>query len=108
MVGEIRLYDVSIPARGMGPETNNEAIYLDLGPGHRPLIALHGEALRFGAPDGPSRPWHDAGSETDLLLSLYGEKRRGADQVDQISVFTKLRGPRALDKADAGSRHIRR
>jgi hypothetical protein len=39
-VVEVLFWDVSIPARGTMHKLRGEALYLDLGPGARPLIAL--------------------------------------------------------------------
>jgi hypothetical protein len=39
-VVELRYFEVSIPARGEMHDTRGQALYLNLGPGRRPLIAL--------------------------------------------------------------------
>ena len=39
-VVELSAVEVSIPARGLGFKMTGQALYLDLGPGRRPLIAL--------------------------------------------------------------------
>ncbi len=39
-VVEINAFDVTMPARGIGHKTTGQALYVDLGTGRRPLIAL--------------------------------------------------------------------
>ena len=39
-VVEIDAFDVIIPARGIGHKPAGQALYVDLGPGRRPLVAL--------------------------------------------------------------------
>ena len=39
-VVEVAFWNVSVPARGTAHQLRGEALYLDLGPGARPLIAL--------------------------------------------------------------------
>jgi hypothetical protein len=63
-VGEVAHWEVFVPERGVAHKLRGEALYLDLGPGKRPLVALlsklhpHGELAawtRSGGPD--SRFW---------------------------------------------------
>jgi hypothetical protein len=69
-------WPVRIPARGAMSKVEGEAIYLDLGAGRRPLIAL--VTCGLGPPDGRTPPektyWSGgAGPMDDYLLELYGE-----------------------------------
>jgi hypothetical protein len=60
-VVEVLFWDVSIPARGTMHKLNGEALYLDLGAGKKPLIALltsqlhpkYGKDLRWSRDAGP-------------------------------------------------------
>ena len=62
---------VSIPASGIMHKLNGEALYLDLGAGRRPLIALLTSQLhpKYGKDVRWSR---DAGPAINLLTELYG------------------------------------
>jgi 1,6-anhydro-N-acetylmuramate kinase len=70
-VAEVTFFTVSVPARGIMHELRGQALYLDLGPGARPLIALltsqlhskYGKDLRWSRDGGPSH---------NLLSELYG------------------------------------
>jgi hypothetical protein len=69
-------WSVGLPARGAMSKVEGEALYLDLGPGRRSLIALMTCAL--GPPDGRPPPKKDywsggAGPMTDYMLEIYGE-----------------------------------
>jgi hypothetical protein len=70
-VVELQFFDVSIPARGTMSKLSGEAIYLDLGPGRRPLIALL--TSRLHRKYGKDQRWVPDGGPTENLLSrLYG------------------------------------
>jgi hypothetical protein len=45
-VVEVNYFEVSIPARGVAHKISGQGIYIDLGPGRRPLIALLTSARR--------------------------------------------------------------
>ena len=51
-VVEVSFYEVSVPARGTMHKLHGEALYLDLGSGARPLIALLTSRLhpKYGTP----------------------------------------------------------
>jgi hypothetical protein len=95
-VGEVAHWEVFVPERGVAHKLRGEALYLDLGPGKRPLIALlsklhpHGELAawtRSGGPD--SRFW----------LRLYGEAP-SLDFLDDVARIARLRGPRRIAPDD--------
>ncbi len=70
-VGEVLFWDVSIPERGTMHKLRGEALYLDLGAGARPLIALLTSQLN--PKYGPELRWsRDAGPHNNLLTQLYG------------------------------------
>jgi hypothetical protein len=70
-VAEVTFWAVSIPASGIMHKLNGEALYLDLGGGRRPLIALLTSQLhpKYGKDVRWSR---DAGPAINLLTELYG------------------------------------
>jgi hypothetical protein len=70
-VVELVFYEVSIPARGIMHKLRGEALYLDLGPGAKPLIALLTSQLH--PKYGKEQRWtRDAGPDDNLLYGLYG------------------------------------
>jgi hypothetical protein len=70
-VAEMQYFEFSIPERGTSYKLNGEAIYLDLGPGRRPLIALLTSGLHRKY--GKDQSWVADGGPTEQLLSqLYG------------------------------------
>jgi hypothetical protein len=73
-VVEMKFHAVSMPERGIQTDTTGEALYLDLGPGNRPLIALIGKAF-----ENPSsrrrRHWTISGPDPYFLLRLYGDEQ---------------------------------
>jgi hypothetical protein len=93
-VGEIVFWDVSIPARGTMHKLRGEALYLDLGPGARPLIALLTHRLHRISDD-VIRWSSEAGPGTRLLMQLYGEKP-SEDFVNDLPRVAAKRGPRKL------------
>jgi hypothetical protein len=97
-VVEVLFYDVSIPARGTMHKLRGEALYLDLGPGARPLIALltsqlhpkYGKELRWSG---------DAGPSDNLLSQLYGLELSDVI-LNYVSTIARMRGPRAITPND--------
>jgi hypothetical protein len=90
-------WNVWIPARGITQRLRGEALYLDLGPGARPLIALLTSSLR----DKHSvdyRWTRDAGPNDDLLAQLYGPP--SADFMGNVARLSRMRGPRRITPAD--------
>jgi hypothetical protein len=93
-VVEVLFWDVSIPDRGTMHRLRGQALYLDLGPGARPLIALltshlhpkYGKAIRWSRDGGPS---------LRLMSRLYGIPPSG--DVPQIA---RLRGVRQITPDD--------
>lgn len=92
-VVEVLFYEVSIPARGIMHKLHGEALYLDLGPDARPLIALltsqlhqkYGKELRWT---------RDAGPDDNLLSQLYGPP--SANLLDDVSRLARMRGPHRI------------
>lgn len=93
-VTEWAFWQVSIPARGTPHRLRGEALYLDLGPGKKPLIALLTSHLH-AKPGGVVWDW--PGDE--LLSRLYGPLW-GDDFLGGISRLTGMRGPRSIGPAD--------
>lgn len=97
-VVEVKFFDVSIPARGTMHELNGEALYLDLGPGTRPLIALLTSKLRQR--HGKEARWsRDGGPNNTLLTEMYGVPSSGS-LLDYVSQIARMRGPRRITPSD--------
>lgn len=109
-VSQISFFDVSISARGVMHRVLGEALYLDLGPNARPLIALMTNTLygpytketerlnRMGA------RWSDeTGPNHYLLLRLYGmSPSPGRDTDFRVDVrrLASMRGARPIAASD--------
>jgi hypothetical protein len=97
-VVEAVFFDVSIPERGTMHKLRGEALYLDLGPGARPLIALLTKQLH--PKYGKDLRWtRDAGPEIKWLSRLYG-LTPSEDYVDDLPRIAQARGSRRIDPAD--------
>jgi hypothetical protein len=94
-VTEWMFWAVSIPARGTPHKVRGEALYLDLGPGSRPLIALMTSHLHEKEHIGVVWDWPD----DSLLSRLYGGPWRD-DFMEGISRLAKMYGPRRIAPAD--------
>jgi hypothetical protein len=93
-VVEVSHRSVSIPASGTMTRARGEALYLDLGPGRRPLIALlSGPRDRRG--DGTLH-WGEM-SPFEVLARLYGEpfKDYGTNNAN-ILKLVRYRGPKPV------------
>lgn len=93
-VGEVVFWNVSIPARGTMHKLRGNALYLDLGPGARPLVALLTHRRHVGRDD-VVRWSIEAGPDPRLLMQLYGEKPSD-DYMDDVPRIAAKRGPRKL------------
>lgn len=97
-VGEVTYQKVSIPARGVTFKLIGEALYLDLGPGARPLIALLGSHLHQKDENVPH--WvRDAGPGVGLMRHIYG-LTPSPDYIDDIPRIAQMRGSRQISSAD--------
>ena len=93
-VVEVTFWAVSIPASGIMHKLNGEALYLDLGAGRRPLIALltsqlhpkYGKDVRWSRDTGPD------------LSRLYPPPVPGV--MDEVSRVARMRGPRKITAND--------
>ena len=103
-VVEVLFYDVSFPERGTMHKLRGEALYLDLGPGARPLIALltsHRQPKNTkNYADFTKRiRWSlDAGPGDNILAELYGP--RSADFMDNIARIGHTRGVHGITPGD--------
>jgi hypothetical protein len=99
-VVEMLFSDVSIPENGTMRKLRGEALYLDLGPGARPLIALLTSQLhpKYWKNERWSR---DGGPNLDFFLRLYGEPPvANANVLAGVSRLAHMRGPRTITPAD--------
>lgn len=96
-VVEVMFWNVSIPAKGTMHKLRGEALYLDLGPGARPLVALLTSQLH--PKDGKERRWtRDAGPHDNLLSQLYGPPL--PDLMEDASRLARVRGQRVITPGD--------
>jgi hypothetical protein len=93
-VTEWDFWEVSFPERGIPHRLRGEALYLDLGPGARPLIALLTSHLHEKPHHGVIWDW----SGGDLLFRLYG--LRSTNFMDDVARLARMRGPRKITPAD--------
>jgi hypothetical protein len=97
-VVEVAFWNVSFPERGTPHKLHGEALYLDRGPGARPLIALLTSQLH-PRPE-RDRSWtRDAGPDENLIARIYGEKLQN-DLLDYARRVSRMRGPRQITPAD--------
>jgi hypothetical protein len=99
-VVELLFFDVSIPARGTMHKLSGEALYLDLGPGRRPLIALLTSQLhpKFGKDQSWSR---DGGPTDNLLLRLYGVTvPASTSALGYVATIARMRGAHEITAND--------
>jgi hypothetical protein len=96
-VVEVTFHDVSFPAKGTMHKLNGEALYLDLGPGIRPLIAL----LTNGLPrkyDGGIGWSAEAGPDTRLMLKP--RQAPSQDFMDDVPRIARMRVPHKIVPVD--------
>lgn len=96
--GEVMFWSVSIPARGTMHKLRGEALYLDLGPSVRPLIALLTHRLHR-RPNGVVGWTPESGPGVALLMQLYGEKP-SQDFMDDLPRLAGKRGALKLSPDD--------
>ncbi len=111
-VVEVVFREVSIPERGITQKLRGEALYLDLGPGRRPLIALltsylhpkrsedYGNQVAF---QNSIRWTRDAGPGDKILSELYGPPSAAtlsADFMHNVRRIAHLRGPHRITPKD--------
>lgn len=108
-VAEVQFYDVSFPERGTKHKLWGEALYLDLGPGARPLIALLTSRLasQLRPKDSKDRSWQlgkagwslEAGPGITQMSRIYG-LALSKDFMDDVPRIARMRGPHAITPAD--------
>jgi hypothetical protein len=103
-VVEALFYEVSFPERGTMHKLRGEALYLDLGPDLRPLIALltshrqPKDAKNYADFTKGIRWSLDAGPSDNILAELYGP--RSADFMDNIARVGHTRGVHGITPND--------
>lgn len=109
-VSQISLFDTSTPSRGVVRRVVGEALYLDLGPNTRPLVALVTNSLlppqdkELSQVDGTGLRWSaETGPNFNLLLRLYDlspSPRGDADFLADAARLTAMRGAHAIALSD--------
>jgi hypothetical protein len=97
-VVEATFWAASIPARGVMHKLRGEALYLDLGSGRRPLIALLTSKLHRKYAN-ELRWTSDAGPDDSLLARLYGEALQG-DILGYVARLARMRGTHQIAPDD--------
>jgi hypothetical protein len=98
-VVEVQYREAGMPIFGVVRRLNGEALYLDLGPGKRPLVVLLTKQLDTGSTT--ELHWtHDMGPMPNFLLGLYGTKLSHDTNTEIVSTLDSLRGLRAITAAD--------
>jgi hypothetical protein len=98
-VTEWAFWEVSIPARGTMHRLRGQALYLDLGPGERPLIALLTSHLHEKKNIGVVWDWSGVG----LLSKSYGLEtslKNGDSLLDWVVRLSHMRGSTKITPAD--------
>jgi len=104
-VVEVLFWDVWFPERGTMGKIRGQALYLDLDPGARPLIALL--TRRIHPPDRPvavvgdkDERWiRDGGPSIRLMCRLYGIAP-STDYRDDVPRIARQRGPHSITPND--------
>jgi hypothetical protein len=114
-VVELVFFDVSIPARGIMHELRGQALYLDLGPGARPLIALltsqlhpkYGKDVRWSRDGGPTLKILSNGPLSDDFMEnvsriahLRGAHRITPDDLPDLVTFADSDDPATVIEVD--------
>ena len=99
-VVEVLFYSVSFPERGIMHKLRGEALYLDLGPGASPLIALLTSKLH--PRDAKEQRWTlDAGPDDNLIYRIYGPPPpQSKNYFDDLPRIARMRVPRSITPAD--------
>jgi hypothetical protein len=108
-VAEVQFYEVSFPERGTKNKLRGEALYLDLGPGARPLIALLTSRLakELRPKDGNDQSWkygkegwsQETGPGIKQMSRIYG-LAPSQDFMDDVPRIARMRGTRTISPAD--------
>jgi hypothetical protein len=104
-VVEVLFWDVSIPERGTMGKLRGQALYLDLGPGMRPLIALltnrlHPNYRPVVVIGDEARGWNrEGGPSIRLMCRLYGIAP-SVDYMDDVPRIARMRGPHRITPND--------
>lgn len=97
-VVETRFFDVSVPARGIMHESKGQAVYVDLGPGRRPLIALL-TVPTDGLPGTGPRRWAFKGP-IGIIADHCGDLNRVQDLIDVVEKMDECQAPISIEIAD--------
>jgi hypothetical protein len=98
-VVEINAFDVTIPARGVGHKTTGQALYVDLGTGRRPLIALLTRIRRATDPWPTFRGWGEDAPGEALADNCSGAKKP-EDLLDEVKATGKCGRPVMITPSD--------
>jgi hypothetical protein len=109
-VVEVLFQDVSIPERGTMHKLRGQALYLDLGPGARPLIALltsklhpkYGKDIRWSPDGGPTLRLMSSiygippSGDVPRIASLRGAHKITPDDLPDLVTFADINDPNSV------------
>lgn len=98
-VVEIDAFDVIIPARGIGHKPAGQALYVDLGPGRRPLVALLTRKRRATDPWPTFPGWAEDAPGEALARQCLGANTP-QDWLDEVKATAGCTKPVAITTAD--------
>jgi hypothetical protein len=97
-VVETRFFDVSVPARGIMHESKGQAVYVDLGPRRRPLIALL-TVPTAGLPGAGPRPWAFK-EPLQIIAEHCDDLKRIQDSIDVVEKMDECEAPIPIEIAE--------
>jgi hypothetical protein len=97
-VVEVVFRGIVIPDRGVIHQLRGEALYLDLGAGRRPLIALITKQLH-PRPEKDAAWSPDGGPGISLIARIYG-KALSENLLEQAAAISRMRGAREVAPSD--------
>jgi len=98
-VVEVDAFDVILPARGIGHKTTGQALYINLGAGRRPLIALLTRIRRSTDP-WPTFPGRGEDAPGEVLANKCLGVNKPKDWLDEVKATRQCTLPIAITSAD--------
>jgi hypothetical protein len=103
-VGEIQHHETKGILEGRWASLEGEAVYVDMGFGKRPLVALLNDDrnpiwLDRSRHRPETRRWHD-GPRTEFVLKLYDNSAPIGDDIENAILLQHYRGPQGISPKD--------
>ena len=110
VVNEVTLREIYIEGTGIADNLDGEALYLDLGPGRRPLLALVIGVCDNGFCSTDFKTWGELLKHwfgpipTNMMARLYGDRISGSGRTNglfkEFATLAKVRPPPVLQPSD--------